>query len=85
MKKQLKNLSLLMALIMVIGVALSVVCFADGEAAATITPDTSWYLEKSKTKTVTLRDAADLAGFSQLCNESTQYFYGWTIKLHCRV
>ena len=81
MKKQLKAISLLMAFVMVIGVVFSVACFADNEAAATITPDTSWYLEKSKTKTVTLRDAADLAGFSQLCNESTQYFYGWTIKL----
>ena len=81
MKKQMKALSMLMALVMVIGVVFSVVCFADGQKATTITPDTSWYLEKSKTKTATLRDAADLAGFAQLCTEDTQYFYGWTIKL----
>ena len=82
MKKQLKTLSLLMALIMVIGVAFSIACFADDQSATTsITPDTSWYDKNSKTKTATLRDAADLAGFSAICTTETQFLFGWTIKL----
>lgn len=82
MKKQLKNLSLLMALVMVIGAALSIVGFANDQSETTaITPDTSWYDQNSKTKTATLRDAADLAGLSAICTETTQFLYGWTIKL----
>ena len=81
MKKQLKILSLIMAMIIMLG-TFCVVTFAEGEAStATVTPDTSWYLEKSQNKVATLRDAADLLGFAKLVNEEIELFDGWTIKL----
>ena len=80
--KHSKKLSLLMAFIMVLSVTISIVCFADDRSATTaITPDTSWFDPSSKAKTATLRDAADLAGFSEVCTEANQFLYGWTIKL----
>ena len=83
MKKTVKMLSLIMALLVMLG-TFGVVTFADGTASSgTITPDTSWYLADSRTKTATLRDAADLLGFAKLINkeEVTHFFEGWTIKL----
>ena len=81
MKKTVKLLSLIMAMIVMLG-TFGVVAFADGEAStATITPDTSWYLKNSKTKTATLRDAADLAGLAKLVNDQEEFFLDWTIKL----